>query len=343
MLIYKFFRYFFFIFLIIIAFLFLMRDTVSPIPKLEKFFSKIDLIYNDISNQNNRYNELESQDAFYMFFDTPKKISTKLIKDLRFQPALSRVLNHDFNDIEYLIQEYFGNTLYFEDLIIMHNNKLIYKYQNIYLNSPFTLQYTIDVNNIKVEMLLVFDSLIIQDAIDQNKQLVFIKDKNQLFIPNKVFNRQELIKKQISKISGLKGYENIKNGKIVYYNTLTNFMKNPITIYIIEDQIKNTKNFYQFLFLIFILLILVFCFFIDKMIFNSLKIRERNKIQQNLFSTNKGQDVVDESLSWIDRFVKIEEMTEQESNNKDIKQKNTDLSFERIKKNIDDKNEKKND
>ncbi|SFB67617.1 hypothetical protein SAMN02745150_00084 [Brevinema andersonii] len=322
MIIYRLLRYFIFLFIVIFSALFFVRHNFSPFSGLAEQFNRFDNFYASLSQKHNDKIQETSSEQIVAEFEKILIFASReidfFINDIRFVPAVEDIFQHRFDDIEYLVREYLIGDKYFQDILVLYNDTVAYKYENSYIGSPLVFRKVVKVDDRDIILDFVYDVAILYQDIQINPLPLAVKYKTNI-IASKSFQKDIfnpfLLKLNMNTISN--GELLIQQGRNkLYYHAVTNDLKYPF-VFFFSQQLEDIKlgqaSILQWLIILSFPLVLIFLLVLDRIIINYL--RNQLQIQEHkqrfAFFTrndnkNKEEDIND-SLMWLDRFIGVEE------------------------------------
>ena len=326
MILYKLFRYLCFLILLVITGFYFFRTV--EIPYLSNLYTTIDRIYEDIPNnfKDENATDLEiliTQNSVDLLQE-PHMIINDFFNNISTEYALEESMSRKYDNLAYLISEYLQHYDFFRDIIVYHNDVVIYKYSQFYSTSVIDFEYEkILRNKDTVVVNFVFDLEMLQSELNK------INTRMYLFYNNKFLYGQHLQDIALTDIEKhIKPYQNSskqQNSKNLYVHTVTDTLKHPLTVFIIDERdVFDIVFLLQLLFTLFFPLLFILLVVLDQVVFYKIKNSENNRVHKNNLKniiTNNLKD--DKSLDWIDQWVELENIVE-----KDIAEKeDVSLSF----------------
>ncbi|MGL4366758.1 MAG: hypothetical protein ACRCTQ_00525 [Brevinemataceae bacterium] len=344
MAVYKFFRYFVFLFLGILFILYLTKDFVKPVTWFDPMFGAIDNFYDSVLKsdgmdiQNQKYLSETADMISSGFFQNINSMKS----DLRFTASLGSALKYNFNDLEYLIQEYLAHLPLFRDVLLFKDKELLYKYRNIYLVNKFIVEYSTNLMDTNLNMQVVFDQKILEMLLSDIEQKMIIRYQGKIYYADKYDSIPSVLLDKINQFTDDKGQFDFSKKERVYVQEIKDHFDAPVTLFLVAPRSANfgyhlLRLFVMMIFPLFIVLLIV----LDRLLYSYLRVYFESMGQESSsgMSGGEGSQDLDDTLGWLDRFIKIEELTHSNTKSLGGKMKNISEKFSQISKN-DNKQDK---
>ena len=252
----------------------------------------------------------------------PQMLINDFFNNISTEYALEESIIRNHNSLEYLISEYLQYYEFFKDLIVYYDDGIIYKYSQFYSTSIINFEYEKKLrNNDNVTVEFVFDLAMLQSELNKMNTRMYLYYNDQFLYGKHLQNiSQEDIEKYI------KPYQNSSNKKIPFYNsknlyvhTITDTLKYPLTVFIIDEPKGfNMGYLLQFLFILFFPVLFILLVVLDQVIFYKIKNSESKKVHnsnlKNIINSNLEDD---NSLDWIDHWAELDDIVEKDIIEKD--------------------------
>ncbi|MGL4388593.1 MAG: hypothetical protein ACRCTJ_04290 [Brevinema sp.] len=306
-----------FVFLALCSVLFLLKDTVQPIPSLVDFFHKIEESYDQkIGLAKDNYNENVPQstsDNIKQLFQSYFKSNQAFLSDLRFRTALNSASKQYFDDFEYLIQEYFHSVPYFKDFILLKNNISIYKHRNFYTLQALRFTCVIDQPN-KISFQIVYDAQLLADLAEKSEEpllISFQKKRYQSPSLEKISSKMKS-KEVVMLLNTNTGVHKLSKNRFLRTVVINDVASTPIIVSSVFKK-RGGFNFLKIFYYLFLPLIWFLIFLLDQFILKRLSFQKKiDQYKKQFLSSDQNNTIhdIDESLNWFDRFIKIETINE---------------------------------
>ncbi|MGL4394514.1 MAG: hypothetical protein ACRCS8_04745 [Brevinema sp.] len=304
-----------FVFLALCSVLFILKDTVQPIPSFAEFFQNMEDAYDKkigiVKASNSKDPQQNANDVKYIF-NPYLRINESFLSDLRFPSALAAASKYYFNDFEYLVQEYYQAVPYFRDFILFKNDTAIYKHKNFY--APQTLNFTcvLDESD-KTYFQLVYDIQILNDLTKNHHEPIVITYDNKRYQSSALKSLASRIRSREMNVllSTNEGLHKMSGTRYVNTVVFTNISSSPVVVSTIVEKNMNF-NLMKLLYHFFLPLMWLLILFLDRLVLRRLSFQKKMNQYRKQFLTSD-QDLshdIDESLNWFDRFIKIETINE---------------------------------
>ena len=325
MIFYKLFRYFCFLILLIITGFYFFRTV--EIPYLSNLYSTIDRIYAEIPDNFRDESDpdletLITQESLDLLQE-PRMIIDGFFSNISTEYALEESIVRNHNNLEYLISEYLQYYDFFRDLIVYNDNRIVYKYSQFYSSSIINFEYKKTLrNNDNVTVEFVFDLAMLQAELNKKHTRMYLY-YNGLFLYGKSLQNvsQEDIAKYIRPYqSSANTQKTFYNSKNLYVHTITDTLKHPLTLFIVDEPRGfNLGYLSQLLFILFFPALFILLAILDQVILHKIKNSEDSRVHNsNLKSIITSNLEDNNSLDWIDQWAELGDIVEKDIIEKDI-------------------------
>lgn len=316
MIFYKLFRYLCFLLLLVITGFYFFRTV--EIPYFSNLYDTIDRIYVEIPNNFRDENDVNLETLITQnsidLLQEPKRIINDFFSNISTEYALEESMMRKYDNLAYLVSEYLQHYDFFRDLIVYHDNVIIYKYSQFYSSSIIDFEYKKTLRNNDIVVKFVFDLAMIQSELNKINTRMYVFYNNKFLYGRHL---QDIALTDIEKY--IQPYQNISkqrtsfyNSKNLYVHTITDNLGYPLTLFMVNERSGFDIGYLlQFLFILSFPLMFILLMILDQVVFYKIKNSENNRVHNNNLKnimTNHLQD--DESLDWIDQWVELEDIME---------------------------------
>ena len=321
MIIYKLFRYIIFLLLLGTTAMYLMRHTVEIPSFLGNYFSILDKAHLSIrksmlgNSEEMLAQDLQKEgDNLVLSY---QELSEDFFNDIGLETALFAALGRNFTDLHYMIEAYLTHYPEFKDVTVYENDNLIYKYNSSKRPSDFALRYNKNVYGENLVLEIEYDATILQDSVNKFTQAIIIKNQNTFY-----YNRKDK-SITIPFLNMIEGYYNpidpaskLPNGKMLYSYKLNDEFRFPLTLFIVSENKTQGADWINMLWALIFPAIWLALFFMDRFlshfIYQKTQMRKQHQAMSQMANFKDDNNEKEDSLAWLDRFIKIEELTDKE-------------------------------
>ncbi len=306
---YKIFRYLCFLFFVVLTVLYFFPQ--SNIPHLNEFYQKITDFYYEIPSHFSQEESIENtlhRDVELLLLE-PNNTIKNFFNNLSTDNALDWAVDRDFDDLEYLVGEYFLYNEFFENITVFYNDRMIYKYAQS--TPPESIVITNDrpIRRGDIHIEFAFKKEILLKQLDRLEDLIIISYGSEVLYSKN--------KKVPQEVLDFIDNSNEKTRSIIYETTLHQQLKTPIKVYLVKQKTMGIGRILQILFLALFPLVWIILAIIDRKIINIIATHKEKQQQKDFLSSMIQQTSEDEDLNWLDDFVSGEEITKKEVENDD--------------------------
>ncbi len=315
MIFYKLTRYCCFLILLMITGLYFFKSI--KIPYLSNLYTGIDQVYINILNDFKDETDIDTETLITQssldLLKTPQMVINNFFNDISTEYALGESIKRNHEDLEYLISEYLQHYKYFRDFVVYQDETIVYKYRQLYSLSVIEFEYEKelrDATNVVVKF--VFDLAMLQVELNKIDTRMYVLYNDTILYSQKI---QSLASEDIKKY--IKPYQNSdkpqtysNDSKGLYINTITENLKYPLTIFIVDkNSVFNIGYLAQFLFILLFPALFILLITLDQIIYRKVKNLEDNKIHNKSLKNMTVSNFEDEnSLEWIDQWAELEDI-----------------------------------
>lgn len=305
---YKIIRYFFFlVFVMITVCYFLPRNYM---PWLSGFYTSLENTYNSIPEY---FNMGKPDTGYFVIDDTKNNLLLPIERDVQnffndisSEFAIDSAIDRRFDDLNYLIQTYLIQNKFFEDVVLYYDDKMIYKKNQQISKNPIVLQYQQKTRRGMIVIDFIFNNMLLQDYVKNSDSPHTI-----LYYRSKYFQSSEnikLTKKLIQYQQKTNGQYDFSSRYYLHKKLIDHNLIFPITVYYLEEKKASVAGFFQFLFLMLFPIFWGGIMVIDKSIVYGIQQHKIRQNQKEFLAQNNLMDIdEDDSLDWLDEFVREEE------------------------------------
>ncbi len=306
---YKIIRYLCFLsFIVLTVLYFLPQDNM---PHLNVFYQKITDFYQDIPSHFSQEESAENtlnRDTELLLLE-PNNIIKNFFANLSTDNALDFAIDRDFDDLEYLISEYFLYNEFFENITLFYDDKMIYKYAQSISSKAMVITNDRPVRRGNIHIEFAFKKDFILKQLDKLEELIIIRDGAEV-----LYSENKNVPQDV--LDFIKDSDE-KPRSIIYETTLQQQLKTPLQVYLVKQKTLGIGRILQILFLSLFPLGWIFLAIIDKKIVNIIA-KQKEKQQHKDFLGNMIQNTTeDDDLNWLEDFVSGEDTVKKEVENND--------------------------
>ncbi|MDK2819090.1 MAG: hypothetical protein KFW21_06550 [Spirochaetota bacterium] len=297
------------------------------IPYLSNLYTGIDQVYTNILHDFKDETDIDIETLITQssldLLKEPQMIINNFFNDISTEYALGESIKRNHEDLVYLISEYLQHYKYFRDFVVYQDEIMVYKYKQLYSLSVIEFEYEKklrDTTNVIVKF--VFDLAMLQAELNKIDTSMYVLYNDTILYSQKIQSlASEDIKKYIKPYQDSDKPQTYANeSKGLYINTITENLKYPLTIFIVDKKSDfNIGYLVQFLFILLFPVLFILLIILDQIIYHKIKNLENNKIYNNSLKNMTANNFEDEnSLEWIDQWVELEDIVI-----KDVRAKDT--------------------
>ncbi len=303
---YKLFRYLCFLCFVVLTVLYFFPQ--NNIPHLREFYQQLNTFYEEIpshfSQEDQEYVDATLQKNANLLLLEPNNNIKNFLNNLSTENALDLAIDRDFNDLEYLVGEYFLYNQFFEDIVLFYNGRIIYKYNQSPPSDLIVLTNDITTRRGVVHLEFGFQKQLLQKQLNQMQDSIIAKYRSSFFYSKEKEYSQDELEDLDS--------NNENNWKKVYKMTVSQQLKTPIDIYLVVKKSYGVGRILQVMFLMLFPLFWVLLAVVDRMIIKAIAVNEEKKQHKDFLSSMIQQTSDEEDLGWLDDFVSGEDNVKNE-------------------------------
>ncbi len=306
---YKIFRYLCFLFFVVLTVLYFFPQ--HNIPHLNEFYQKITDFYYEIPSHFSQEESIENtlhRDVELLLLE-PNSNIRNFFNNLSTDSALDWAIDRDFDDLEYLVSEYFLYNEFFENITLFYNDRVVYKYAQTTSSSSIVITNDRPVRRGYIHLEFAFKKEILLKQLDRLEDLIIVS-----YGSGVIYSKNKKVPQDVLDFID---NPNEKTRSIIYETTLHQQLKTPMQVYLVKQKTMGIGRILQILYLALLPLLWIVLAVIDKKLIHVIATNKEKQQHEDFLSNMVQQTAEEEDLNWLDDFVSGEELTKREVENDD--------------------------